>query len=157
MHFFSAELSLPLSDSESLPRFDSCPPAHSREDERDAKGLAELNSLLILQPTFEDVFQERKGSEFSASYEHTELTKSLRTWLRECSRQVEAEVVSNSRNKLHQTTYEDFLSALYVSNRCALPVDVVQSGQFRPARSFAARWLLRLVLRGGMPGLTLIF
>ena len=56
MHFFSAELSLPLSDSESLPRFDSCPPAHSREDERDAKGLAELNSLLILQPTFEDVF-----------------------------------------------------------------------------------------------------
>ena len=107
MHFFSAELSLPLSDSESFPRFDSCPPAHSREDERDAKGLAELNSLLILQPTFEDVFQERKGSEFSASYEHTELTKSLRTWLRERSRQVEAEVVSNSRNKLHQTTYED--------------------------------------------------
>ena len=113
MHFFSAELSLPLSDSESFPRFDSCPPAHSREDERDAKGLAELNSLLILQPTFEDVFQERKGSEFSASYEHTELTKSLRTWLRECSRQVEAEVVSNSRSKLHQTTYKDFFSALY--------------------------------------------
>ena len=27
------------------------------------------------------------------------------TWLRECCRHVEAEVVSNSRNKLHQTTY----------------------------------------------------
>ena len=27
------------------------------------------------------------------------------TWFRECSRQVEAEVVSNSRKQLHQTTY----------------------------------------------------
>ena len=43
----------------------------------------------------------------------TELRKSLCTWLRECYRQVEAEVVSNSRNKLHQTTYKDFFSALY--------------------------------------------
>ena len=29
-------------------------------------------------------------------------------WLRGCFRQVEAEVIINSRNKLHQTTYEDF-------------------------------------------------
>ena len=34
-------------------------------------------------------------------------------WLRECCKQVEAEVISNSRNKLHQTTYKDFFSALY--------------------------------------------
>ena len=32
--------------------------------------------------------------------------------LREWFRQVEAEVISNSRNKLHQTTYKDFFSAL---------------------------------------------
>ena len=42
----------------------------------------------------------------------TDLRKSLCMWLRECRRQVEAEVVSNSRNKLHQTTYKDFFSAL---------------------------------------------
>ena len=33
----------------------------------------------------------------------TELSESLCAWLRECLKQVEAEVVSNSRNKLHQT------------------------------------------------------
>ena len=43
----------------------------------------------------------------------TELRKSLCTWLRECCRQVKAEVVSNSRNKIYQTTYKDFFSALY--------------------------------------------
>ena len=45
---------------------------------------------------------------------HTELRKFLRTWLRECCRQVEAEVVSNSRSKLHQTTYKEIFSALYM-------------------------------------------
>ena len=44
---------------------------------------------------------------------YTELRKSLCRWLRECYRQVEAVVVSNSRNKLHQTTYKDFFSPLY--------------------------------------------
>ena len=34
------------------------------------------------------------------------------TWLQECCRQVEAEVVSNSRNKLHQTTYTYFFRPL---------------------------------------------
>ena len=35
------------------------------------------------------------------------------TWLRECCRQVEAEVVSNSRNQLHQTTYKYYFRAQY--------------------------------------------
>ena len=43
----------------------------------------------------------------------TELRRSLCTWLRECSRQAEAEVVSNSSKELHQTMYEDFFSPLY--------------------------------------------
>ena len=47
------------------------------------------------------------------SLRFTALRKSLCTWLRECCRQVEAELISNSRNKLHQTTYKDFFSALY--------------------------------------------
>ena len=42
----------------------------------------------------------------------TELRKSLCTRLWECNRQVEAEVISNSRNKIHQSMYEDFFSAL---------------------------------------------
>ena len=42
----------------------------------------------------------------------TELRKSLRTWLRECFRQVEAGVISNSKDELHQTTYQDFLSSV---------------------------------------------
>ena len=36
-------------------------------------------------------------------------------WLRECCRQVEAEVTSNSRNKLHQTTYKYYFRAQYCS------------------------------------------
>ena len=48
-------------------------------------------------------------------YAHlTELRKSLWTWLREYCRQVEAEVISNSKSKLHQTMYKDFFSALYM-------------------------------------------
>ena len=35
-------------------------------------------------------------------------------WLQEFCGQVEAEVVSNSRNKLNQTTYKYFFQALYV-------------------------------------------
>ena len=35
----------------------------------------------------------------------TEVRKFHGTWLRECCRQVEAEVISNSTSKLHQTTY----------------------------------------------------
>ena len=41
---------------------------------------------------------------------NTEPEKSLCTWLGECCRQVEAEEVSNSRNKIHQTMYKDFFS-----------------------------------------------
>ena len=43
--------------------------------------------------------------------------KSLCTWLEECCRQVEAEEVSNNRNKIHQTTYKDFFRALYKQPR----------------------------------------
>ena len=35
------------------------------------------------------------------------------TWLGECCRQVEAEEVSNSRNKIHQTTYQPLFPPLY--------------------------------------------
>ena len=35
------------------------------------------------------------------------------TWWGDCCRQVEAEEVSNSRKKIHQTTYKDFFWALY--------------------------------------------
>ena len=45
----------------------------------------------------------------------TELRKFLCTQLRECCRQDEAEVKSNSRNKLHQTTYKEIFSSLYLS------------------------------------------
>ena len=47
----------------------------------------------------------------------------VRMWLGECcrqveavsnSRQVEAEEVSNSRNKIHQTTYKPLFRALYI-------------------------------------------
>ena len=34
-------------------------------------------------------------------------------WLRECCRHVEAEVISNSSSKLHQTMYQDFSPSLY--------------------------------------------
>ena len=36
------------------------------------------------------------------------------TWLRECCRQTEGEVVSNSRNQLHQTTYKYYFRAQYI-------------------------------------------
>ena len=49
-------------------------------------------------------------------YVCTELRKFPCTRLRECCRQVEAEVITNSRNKLHQTTYKHFFSALYYPN-----------------------------------------
>ena len=35
------------------------------------------------------------------------------TWLGECCRQVEAEDVSNSGNKIHQTTYQPLFPPLY--------------------------------------------
>ena len=37
------------------------------------------------------------------------------TWLRECCRQVEAEVVRNSRNQLHQTKYKYYFRAQYMN------------------------------------------
>ena len=43
----------------------------------------------------------------------TELRKFLCTSLRECCRQVEAEVISNSWNKLHQTWYKEISSPQY--------------------------------------------
>ena len=50
----------------------------------------------------------------------------VRTWLRECCRQIEAEVVSNSREKFHQTTCKAFVGARYndkitcrISSLCA--------------------------------------
>ena len=43
---------------------------------------------------------------------YTELRKFVCTWLREYCRQDEAEVISYSRTKLHQTTYKEIFSAL---------------------------------------------
>ena len=45
---------------------------------------------------------------------HTEGEIMVGTWLGECCRQVEAEEVSNSRNKIHQTTYQPLFPPLYV-------------------------------------------
>ena len=45
----------------------------------------------------------------------TELRKFLCTWLGECCRQVEAEVVSNSRKKTHQTWRPLFSPPLYTN------------------------------------------
>ena len=42
----------------------------------------------------------------------TEIGLSLGTWFRECCRQVEADVVSNSRNKLHETWVRNFSRSL---------------------------------------------
>ena len=49
----------------------------------------------------------------AALAQYTELRKSLCTWLRQCFRQVEAGVISNSRNKIHQTTYNYYFRAQY--------------------------------------------
>ena len=52
------------------------------------------------------------GIRISEQTTYTEPKKSLYMWLGECCRQVEAEEVSNSRNKIHQTMYKDFFWAL---------------------------------------------
>ena len=39
----------------------------------------------------------------------------LRTWLRDYCRQIEAEVVSSSRGKFHQTTCKPFVGSQYFS------------------------------------------
>ena len=49
--------------------------------------------------------KEPLGSEVSGT---TELIKFVCTLLREYCRQAEAEVISYSSNKLHQTTYKEF-------------------------------------------------
>ena len=46
-------------------------------------------------------------------------------WLRECCRQVEAEVISNQRDKLHQTTYKEIFSALYVLQAIELDKEII--------------------------------
>ena len=46
---------------------------------------------------------------------HTGLQYKAGLWLRECCRQVEAEVLSNSRNKIHQTWCLPYTRALYNS------------------------------------------
>ena len=43
--------------------------------------------------------------------------------MRECCRQVEAEEVSNSRNKIHQTTYKPFSESLYVCKGLRNPIN----------------------------------
>ena len=49
-------------------------------------------------------------------------------WLRECCRQAEAEVVSNSRNRFCQTTYEDFFSALYMVSKKLFLLPLIKLG-----------------------------
>ena len=56
----------------------------------------------------------------------TEPRKSLCTRLRESCRQVEADVIRNSSNKLHQTTYKDFFSALCVPPTISLTFNDVR-------------------------------
>ena len=59
----------------------------------------------------------------------TEPRKFVCTWLRECYRQVEAEVISYSRSKLHQTTYKEIFSALYYLNYILIKKKVVLTSQ----------------------------
>ena len=59
------------------------------------------------------IFRHESFEKFWGSY--TELRKFLCMWLRECCRQVEAEVISNSRNNIHHTTYKEIFSALYLT------------------------------------------
>ena len=47
------------------------------------------------------------------STEPEKMSLHLFAMLGECCRQVEAEEVSKSRNKIHQTMYKDFFRALY--------------------------------------------
>ena len=58
--------------------------------------------------------REERTNEPMSSYS-TEPEIMVGTWLGECIRQVEAEEVSNSRNKIHQTTYKDFFRAVYLN------------------------------------------
>ena len=64
---------------------------------------------------------------------HTEPEIMVGTWLGECCRQVETEEVSNSRNKIHQTTYKDFFRALYI---------IPMYTSLRPRRNFLLLILL---------------
>ena len=90
----------------------------------------------------------------------TELRKSLCTWLRECCRQVEAEVISNSRNKLHQTTYNfsqlctgvtetvlprfgEFCCCCCLPLCLALPIAFTQPGDHLLAKPCTPRYLHR--------------
>ena len=61
---------------------------------------------------------ERQDSSSSKDtfFERTEGEIMVGTWLGECCRQVEAEEVSNSRNKIHQTMYRPLFPPLYYSS-----------------------------------------
>ena len=50
-------------------------------------------------------------------------------WLRKCCRQVEAEVVSNSRNKLHQTTNKYHFRDLYIYRQLCLSLSADQQAE----------------------------
>ena len=55
------------------------------------------------------------GIRISEQTTYTEPKKSLYMWLGECCRQVEAEEVSKSRNKIHPAMYKDFFWALHMN------------------------------------------
>ena len=67
---------------------------------------------LVIHPT---CLRAGKGTFFCCSVlaTFTGVAKRVLPWLRECSRQVEAEVVSNSSNKIHQTWEALFWRPLY--------------------------------------------
>ena len=77
-------------------------------------GSVRLGEHITLNPINTYVSLVEPSWKQVAEPECTELRKSLRTWLRECFRQVKAEVISNSNNKLHQTTCKYYFQPQYV-------------------------------------------
>ena len=81
-------------------------------------------------------------------------------WLRECCRQVEAEVVSNSRNKLCQTTCKYYFQAQYVPFIILLAVYVYrvthrvdENCQFLPSTCLGSRYSS---YRSGLPAVVTV-
>ena len=77
------------------------------------------------------------------------------TWLGECCRQVEAEELSNSRNKIHQTTYQPLFPALYAYTRCI----AIKLFRMPSPKLIRLKWRLLAVtnLKGGTDSLFFIY
>ena len=68
---------------------------------------------------------------FSSTFSqpHTRTISQPSMWLQECCRQVEAEVVSNSRNKLCQTTNKYHFRDLYIYRQLCLSLSADQQAE----------------------------